>query len=124
MQVAIGTDLIEIQRIRSALQKFGERFLQRVFTPEELEQGNNNIQRLAGYYAAKEATAKLLGTGIGQVSWQDIEVTKLKTGKPRIILYRKAAEISAAQKTVSMDVSITHTETQALATVVALRNTY
>jgi holo-[acyl-carrier protein] synthase len=119
--LAIGVDLIERDRVVSIYARYGERFLRRVFTPGELAQAHGQVERLAGRFAAKEACAKALGTGIGQVSWQEIEIERLPGGKPALRLSGRAAERAAALGLVAFDVSISDTGGHALAVVVGIR---
>ena len=81
--LAVGIDLVERARVAAVYSRFGERFLRRVFTPGELERAHGQIERLAGRFAAKEACAKALGTGIGQVSWQEIEIDSCRAASRR-----------------------------------------
>ncbi len=119
--VAIGVDLIERERLLRTHARFGERFLRRVFTEMELAQAGGRIQRLTGRYAAKEACAKALGTGIGAVAWHEIEIVRLPGGKPGIRLSGAAAERASMLGLTAFDVSISDTHEHALAVVVALR---
>src|SRR5262249_9312890 len=82
MALARGVDLIERERLLQTYARFGDRFLRRVFTPIELDQAGGRIERLTGRFAAKEACAKALGTGIGAISWQEIEIFRQDSGKP------------------------------------------
>ena len=90
MILSIGTDLAEVPRIRDAHARFGDRFLLRVFTPREVAYSlakANRFERLAARFAAKEALMKAIGTGLTQgVSWQDVEVTNLPSGRPTLRL--------------------------------------
>src|SRR5690242_9842505 len=104
--VAIGVDLIERARVRQAHTRFGERFLRRVFTETELAQAGGRIERLAGRFAAKEACAKALGTGIGAVAWREIEIVRHDGGKPGIRLSGAAAARAASLGLTAFDVSI------------------
>jgi len=119
--VAIGVDLIERDRLLRTAERFGERFLRRVFTEMELAQAGGRIHRLTGRYAAKEACAKALGTGIGAVAWHEIEIVRLPGGKPGIRLSGAAAERASMLGLTAFDVSISDTHEHALAVVVALR---
>jgi len=119
--VAIGVDLVERERLLRTHARFGERFLRRVFTEMELAQAGGRIQRLTGRYAAKEACAKALGTGIGAVAWHEIEIVRLPGGKPGIRLSGAAAERASMLGLTAFDVSISDTHEHALAVVVALR---
>jgi holo-[acyl-carrier protein] synthase len=71
MILRTGVDLIEIDRVGEVVRRHGDRYLDRVYTAAELDQARGNAQSLAGRFAAKEAVAKALGTGIGPVGWQD-----------------------------------------------------
>ena len=119
--IAVGVDLIERARVLGAYTQFGERFLRRVFTELEIAQAGGRIERLVGRFAAKEACAKTLGTGIGQVAWREIEVARLPGGKPAIRLSGRAAARADALGLTAFDVSISDTHEHALAVVVALR---
>jgi holo-[acyl-carrier protein] synthase len=100
MILGIGTDLIDIRRIERTLERFGERFLARVFTPTERARAERRIDRAAAYakrYAAKEACAKALGTGFRQgVYWRDIGVSNRPSGQPILALAGGAAARLAA----------------------------
>ncbi|KTQ84414.1 4'-phosphopantetheinyl transferase [Aureimonas ureilytica] len=100
MIVGIGSDLIDIRRIEKTLERHGERFIARVFTPIEQAKSERRAQRAASYakrFAAKEACAKALGTGLSQgVFWRDMGVVNLPGGKPTMALTQGAAERLAA----------------------------
>jgi holo-[acyl-carrier protein] synthase len=119
--VVVGIDLVEVERIAQTVERFGPRFLERVFTPEELLEGRRRITWLAGRFAAKEACAKALGTGIGAaVAWRDMQVLRQPSGKPSLRLLGDAATRAAALGLGPMDLSISHTHQYAIAVVVAL----
>lgn len=122
--LATGIDLIEIGRIESALQQHGERFLQRIYTPVELAEWNAGFNRsaasLAARFTAKEAAAKALGTGIGLVSWQDIEILHTSLGQPILHLHGAAASLATQLGLTSWSLSLSHTHTYAIAMVVAI----
>lgn len=118
--LTVGIDLIERARLARTYARFGQRFLTRVFTPRELRQNGARIERLAGRYAAKEACAKALGTGIGAISWQEIEVERLPGGKPALRLYGQAAARAAALGLSALDLSIADTHEHAIAVVVGV----
>jgi holo-[acyl-carrier protein] synthase len=119
--ISVGVDLIEHERLIETYQRFGERFLRRVFTDREIAEAEGRITRLMGRFVAKEATAKALGTGIGAVAWREIEVVRLDGGKPELRLYGAAARIAAEQGWISFDLSISDTHRHTIAMVVALR---
>lgn len=119
-----GVDLIEIERISSALQRHGERFLQRIYTSAELAECHGDICQhapsLAARFAAKEAAAKALGTGIGKLSWQDIEIVHEESGQPVLKLYSRAEELAALLNLTNWSLSISHTHSHAVAVVIAI----
>lgn len=119
--IAIGVDLLERSRLLRTYDAFGERFLRRVFTELELEQAGGKIERLTGRFAAKEACAKALGTGMVTVAWREIEIVRLHGGKPAIRLHGRAAARAAALGLTAFDVSISDTHDHAMAVVVAIR---
>jgi holo-[acyl-carrier protein] synthase len=122
MIVGSGIDLVEIARIQQSVQRFGQRFLDRVYTAAE--QGyclrkRNSAESLAARFAAKEAGAKALGTGISHgVSWLEIEVVREPGGRPTIRFHGRAAEIAQAMGVAHVALSITHTATLSMASVV------
>ncbi len=117
----IGVDIIEVERVRRAMERHGERFFARFFTVEEREQANNLPTRLAARFAAKEAAAKALGTGIGDVCWTDIEVWSDERRRPHLRLYNDAAQLAHELSLNEWQVSLSHTHTHAIAFVVATR---
>jgi holo-[acyl-carrier protein] synthase len=121
VSVAVGVDLIERIRVMRSYARFGERFLRRVFTATELEQANNQIERLVGRFAAKEACSKALGTGMITVAWREIEIIRGTGGKPVIRLHGRAAARAQMLGLTAFDVSISDTQDHAMAVVVAVR---
>ena len=117
--LAVGVDLIETDRIAEALDRFGERFLRRVYTDGEQAYANGRITALATRWAAKEATAKALGTGIGAVNFDDIEVVCGRNGKPELLLRNRAAQLAADLNMRKFALSLSHTRDYAIAFVVA-----
>lgn len=114
-----GIDLFEIERMQQAIQRYGERFLRRVFTPHELAEVGDNPASLAARFAAKEAVAKALGCGIGVVSWQEIEIQRGERRQPVLHLHGAAANLAAELGLDAWSVSLSHTQTHAVAMVVA-----
>ncbi len=114
-----GIDLIENQRIADGIARFGDRFLNRFFTLDERADCEDQPHRLAARLAAKEAVAKALGTGIGDVSWKDIEIRGGERGRPRLVLHGPAAALSAELGLTEWDISLTHTAEYASAVAVA-----
>lgn len=120
MKLSTGIDLIEIQRVADVTERQGERFLQRVYTPRELADCGGRNESLAARWAAKEATAKALGCGIGDVGFQEIEVRREESGAPSLHLYGAAARMAAAQDLTTWSISLSHSQSHAIAMVVAI----
>jgi len=122
MIVGTGIDIAEVPRIRQSIERFGERFLQRVFTAGEIRYCNskaNRFERYAARFAAKEAAMKALGTGWNHgVRWRDCEVVRQPGGRPTIAFHGKAAEFAAKLGVRNAALSLTHTEEQAFAQVI------
>jgi holo-[acyl-carrier protein] synthase len=119
--VTTGIDVIEIDRIRHVLDDFGERFLHRVYTEYERERYRDRVPELAARFAAKEATSKALGTGIRGIRWREMEVRSNRRGKPILVLHGQAKERARMLGLHAFDISLTHSRTEAVAFVVALR---
>jgi len=118
--VRCGIDMIENERIEDSIARFGERFFTRFFTDGEREDCNDQPHRLAARIAAKEAVAKALGTGIGDVKWVEIEIRVNNPRKrPTLHLHGDAARVAAELGLNEWDVSLTHTQDYAAAMVVA-----
>jgi holo-[acyl-carrier protein] synthase len=122
MHLQTGVDLIELERISNVIQRHGARFLKRVFTPDELAEFGQNVASLAVRFAAKEATAKALRTGIGDVGWQEIEILRGPARQPRLILHGRAANLAEELDLETWSLSLSHTKTHAIALVVAIGN--
>lgn len=121
MQISTGIDLIEIERIEQAIARHGERFLQRVYTPIEIADCCGNVPSLAARFAAKEAAAKALGSGIGRAGWLDLEIIRGLANQPQLQLHGAAAEMAQEQGWMSWSISLSHSTEHATAIVVALR---
>jgi holo-[acyl-carrier protein] synthase len=123
MVLGLGTDLIETQRMQDSIDRFGDRFLDRVFTAGEIaycRRKKNSAESFAARFAAKEAGAKALGTGISHgVSWRELEVRREMSGKPTLHLSGRAAELAAAMGVRRLQLSLTHSRDLAMAVVVA-----
>ncbi|AFY80789.1 holo-ACP synthase [Oscillatoria acuminata] len=119
-----GIDIIETQRIKKIIERFGNRFEARCFTEKECfaaECSTNRVQYFTGRFAAKEAVLKALGTGWAQgISWTDIEIERLSTGKPLVVLYGRCQEIAADLGIARWFLSISHTDSYAVASAIAL----
>jgi holo-[acyl-carrier protein] synthase len=120
MNLSSGIDLIEIERIQNALDRYGERFLKRIYTPAEIGIAGSSAPELAARFAAKEAASKALGTGIGPVSWREIETINKPSGKPILRLSGRAKAIAQAQGFDTWSVSLTHSRDMAAAVVVCI----
>jgi holo-[acyl-carrier protein] synthase len=122
MIIGTGVDIAEVPRIRETIERFGDRFLTRIFTEGEIrycEGKANKCERYAARFAAKEAGMKALGTGWSRgVRWRDIEVVRPRGQRPTIQFYGQAAVIAAKLGTKTINLSITHTSEQALAHVI------
>ena len=119
MNLRVGVDMIEISRITRAAERHGERFYDRFFTAQERELCKDHPRRLAARLAAKEAVGKAFGTGIGDVSWQEIEILHDERGRPLVNLHGDAADLATSMGLTRWEVSLSHTEDNALAFVVA-----
>ncbi len=122
MILGLGIDSAEVERIRRAGERHGQRFLQRVFTPAEMayvERKANRWERYAARFAAKEAAMKAIGTGLRRrVRWRDFEVLNLPSGQPSLKLHGEAARIAAQLGVTRISLSLTHTSQSALAVVI------
>jgi holo-[acyl-carrier protein] synthase len=123
MVLGLGTDLIETRRLQESIDRFGERFLDRIFTAGEIaycqRKKKNAAESFAARFAAKEAGAKALGTGISHgVSWKEFEVRREITGRPTLHLSGRAAELAEALGVRRVQLSLTHSRELAMAVVV------
>jgi holo-[acyl-carrier protein] synthase len=122
MIIGSGIDVVDIGRIQHAMDRYGSRFLDRIYTTAEQAyclRKRKAAESFAARFAAKEAAAKALGTGISYgVNWLEIEVTRAASGKPGILFHGRAAEIAASLDASRASLSITHTATVAMASVV------
>ena len=122
MIVGTGIDIAEVPRIRKAIERFGDRFLKRVFTPAEIlycDSKANRAERYAARFAAKEAAMKAIGTGWNHgVRWRDCEVTRMPGGRPTLTFHGKAAEFAAKLGAKHAALSLSHTAEQAIAQVI------
>ena len=122
MIVGTGVDLAEVPRIRASIERFGARFVERIFTPAEIayvERKANRYERYAARFAAKEAGMKAIGTGWRHgVTWQDFEVANLPSGKPTLRLHGVAAAVADRLHVRAISLSITHTAELGMAHVI------
>ena len=123
MVIGTGIDVVEIERVARSIERYGSRFLERVYTAAEIaycqRKRRNAAESFAARFAAKEAGAKALGTGIGfGVTWRELEVAREPAGRPLLLLHGRAAEIAAFLGVRRSSLSITHTRTQSMALVI------
>lgn len=122
MILGTGIDIIEVARIASSFEKFGERFVNRILLPDEITYcrlHKNPAPFIAVRFAAKEAISKAFGTGIGAaLGWQDMEVRRKESGEPYVVLHGKGWELFAGRGAKQLLVSLSHTENYAAATAV------
>lgn len=120
MSLSTGIDLIEISRLAGAIERHGRRFLERIFTPQELAECEGNTASLAARFAVKEAVAKALGTGIGPVAWKEIEVLRGEKRAPLLHLHGEAHYLADRLGLKTWSLSLSHTQEYAVALVVAM----
>ncbi len=122
MILGTGVDLAEVPRIRASIERYGEKFIRRIYTPAEIayvERKANKYQRYAARFAAKEAGMKAIGTGWRRgVTWQDFEVANLPSGKPTLLLHGVAADFAGKLGVKNISLSITHTAELGMAHVI------
>ena len=124
--VGIGTDIVECLRIAKMIERYGEQFINRVYTQHEIEycsKRGSASQHYSGRWAAKEAVLKALGTGwVRGISWRDIEVRNDASGKPSIRLAGGAREVCEKMEISQMQISISHCRSHATAYAIAIRD--
>ncbi len=118
--LAVGVDILEVERMSRGVARFGGRFCDRFFTAREQEQCGGRATSLAGRFAVKEAVGKALGTGIGDVGWKDIEIISDESGRPTLSLHGAAARVAAERGLGEWAISLSHTGTHAVGMAVAL----
>ena len=120
--IGIGVDLVECARIQHSLDRFGDRFLHRVFTDGEIEYSMSMkfpARHLAARFAAKEAVSKAFGTGIGKaMGWRDLDVRKKPSGEPYLVFAGEAEQLAQARGVTSALITLSHTDNHAMAMVV------
>ncbi len=124
MSLSVGVDIIELDRIRQAVERHDQRFLTRIFTPQEIARYGHRLPELAARFAAKEAVSKALGVGLNHISnhgigWHEVEVLPDALGKPVVHLSGRAQELATAQGLVEWAISLSHGREYAVAFVVA-----
>lgn len=122
MILGIGTDITEVARIQSSLDKFGDSFLQRILLPGEIaycRTYQNPTPQIAARFAAKEAISKAFGTGIGaQLGWHDLEICRKESGEPFVVLHDGGKKLFAARNAKQLLISLSHTHNYATAVAV------
>ena len=120
--IGIGVDLVECARIQHSIDRFGDRFLHRVFTEGEIEYSMSMkfpARHLAARFAAKEAVSKAFGTGIGKaMGWRNIDIRKKPNGEPFLVFSGPARELATQRGVISALVTLSHTEHHAMASVI------
>lgn len=119
MILKTGIDIIEIPRIQAAFDRYGDRFLERVFTPAEVAECRGRAESLAVHFAAKEAASKALGTGIGLVGWREVETLHKRSGEPYLVLHGRAEQVAIILGLSTWTISLSHSRDNAIAVVVA-----
>ncbi len=119
MRLSCGVDLVEIDRVAAVIDRWGDRFLTRVFTDAERAYCRGRVPELAVRFAAKEAVSKALGTGIVGMAWRDIEVVPDPRGKPLVVLHNRAKARATELGLTAFEVSLSHSRDMAIAMVVA-----
>ncbi len=118
MELAVGIDVVLISRVRKVLERPPERFLRRVYTPEEVAFCRGRVHELAARFAAKEAVMKALGTGARGLAWREIEILPNRRGKPLVYLHGDAKKRGETIGLQGVDISLTHEGDLAIAAVV------
>ncbi len=122
MIVGTGVDIVEVARVAAAIERFGRRFLKRIYTEGEIrycQSRRNSSERFAARFAAKEAALKALGTGWGRgVAWKEVEVRREPGGRPTVHFSGRAAEFAAGLGMKNASLSLSHTAEQAIAQVI------
>lgn len=119
MKLVSGVDLVDISRVREAMERHGDSFVARIFTKAEQRDCGGRVSSLAARFAAKEAVAKALGCGIGGVGWLDIEIRSDEKKTPYLVLHGEGERLANELRLLNWSVSLSHTESQAVAFVVA-----
>ena len=120
--IGIGIDLVDCNRIQNSIERFGDRFLKRVFTAGEIAYSNSMkfpARHFAARFAAKEAVSKAFGTGIGKaMGWRDIDVHKKESGEPFLVLHGGADRLAKSRNMKSSWITLSHTDHHAVAMIV------
>ena len=120
--IGIGIDLVDCDRIQNSIERFGDRFLKRIFTEGEITYSQSMkfpARHLAARFAAKEALSKAFGTGIGKsMGWRDLDVQKKESGEPFVVLSGGAKQMAEARGVATVWISLSHTEASGMATII------
>jgi holo-[acyl-carrier protein] synthase len=116
--VRVGVDIVEVRRVASCIERWGDRFLRRIFTEQELRRCAGRPASLAARFAAKEAVAKALGVGIGAVAWREVEILNLENGEPAVLLHGRAEAVAALLGATCTALSLSHSREHAVAVAV------
>ena len=116
--LTVGVDLIELERIARVVERWGDRFLRRIYTEQELAYCRGRVPQLAARFAAKEAVMKALGTGIRGVGWREVEVIRRRGGAPTIALHGRAQQRGERMGLEQLAISLSHSRDYAIASVV------
>jgi holo-[acyl-carrier protein] synthase len=124
VSLSVGVDIVELDRVQRIVDRYGDRFLARIYTPEEIVRYRERLPELAARFAAKEAVSKALGVGINHMSphgigWKEVEVLPDPLGKPEVTLSGHARELAAEQGLRQWAISLSHSRDYAVAFVVA-----
>jgi holo-[acyl-carrier protein] synthase len=117
----LGVDIVKVERIAAAIARFGQRFADRVLTPREQRYVRQRPETFAGRWAAKESVSKVLGLGVRGVGWRDIEIERLPTGQPNVVLHGRAAQRAGQLGMGRIAVSISHEAEFAVAVAFGVR---
>jgi holo-[acyl-carrier protein] synthase len=120
-QLHLGVDIIEISRIRQAIQRWQGHFLERIYTENELKLYGSKIDSLAARFAGKEATMKALSALENDIAWRDIEILSDSQGKPTVSLYGNALKQLKHLGLIGLEISLSHSRENAVALVIGLR---
>ncbi len=116
--LSVGVDIVEIPRVKASMERWGDRFLERVYTPSEIEYCRNRVPELAVRFAGKEAVMKVLGTGARGVAWREIEIVPLRSGKPTVKLNNRAKAKARELGLTEVAISLSHSDAYAVASAV------
>lgn len=121
MILGTGVDIVEISRVRRVLERYAQRFLERVYTSDEIAYCRGRVPNLAARFAAKEATMKALGTGVRGVGWKEIEIVRHASGAPAVLLHGRGKLRAEGLGVLDISLSLSHSKEYAIAFVVIQR---